>query len=640
MSPAVESRGHVAFSAERTTLIHPKGCTKTISRPTCDPNCNTLIALVLASVVLIAVTTSTESKHMSPPPSWNDPLQIEVYSVGGRIGDALHPEPYKPTVTRLINHGHNSPDDDNCFVYAWHLCLHENEHAGLRNTTKHEMVNCGPSATIEFRDPGTYELSVSDVRTQRTYANITLRNVYVRREVRSLTESEWLDYVDAVWSIRNVSTDVGRERFVCPSGNQSDYKEYDFFILFHAFHSANEICDQLHFSLMQEFAHEAWNTLFERALQCVRPATSLHYWNEMKDQVRLGYEADSLLSSAVWNATMYGSAVEDMDGAAYVNDGAFAYFPLRGNRTGLCGYLEPEHHARCAEFIDDPHMWTGNKTHTGFFLQSPRGDNDHAFVSRRTGYLFGSEDDITPFTFPTESRIDAETMNTSLYDALKYITGDEVHGHAHYWISGLWGNATVQAAVERTMQEEHAIDTFRLFVWPLDARGRSDGCISCSSSGCTCAALSDERGCWNNNLSQPTDSFDVQWHDYDPASWWRRWLQSSRDLRNRKALYGCGMMRGGTFDRSATANADPTFYIHHAFTFWLVDRAKRNSTDSPPYYNLEEDSKHECPGHRLGDQTVFSHLVPYTTNQTVGQRHTWRDILFMWSDDRRTARWE
>lgn len=577
----------------------------------------------------------------SPSSNWAAPLEVSVYSVGERTGDALHPEPYKQTEIRLHNNASGDlPGEENCFLYEWQLYIPPNEQTGLRNTTKHEKISCGSTTTIEFKDPGWYNLSVSDRGdSQGVYSKTTLQNMYVRREVRSLTNREWLQYVDAVWTLRNISTDVGRERFTCPSGNQSDYKEYDFFILFHSFHSANSECDQLHFSLMQEFAHEAWNTLFERALQCVHPETSLHYWNEMKDSDVYGYTKQGLLTSAVWNATMYGSSVDDENGAAYVNDGAFAYFPLRNNRTGLCEYLDPEDYERCEDFIENKHIWRGNKTHTGFFLQSPRGDEDYAFVSRRTGHLFGRESDLTQHTFPNTSRVDAATINTSFYDALQYITDDEVHGHAHYWISGLWGGD--ETAVEKILDSTNFnVIMFRVFVWPLDTRGRFDGCITCTAKGCTCATDSHDRGCWNGNLTDPTDSFDVQWHGYDNRSWWADWLGKSRDLRDRKYLFQCKMMRGGTFDRSSTANADPTFYIHHSFTFWLVDRAKRSSTDPPPYYDLEERSKYECPGHKLDSTTVFSHLVPYTTDQTMGQRHTWREILFMLSDERRTARWE
>ena len=59
----------------------------------------------------------------------------------------------------------------------------------------------------------------------------------------------------------------GRGRFLCPSGKQADYHEHDYFVMMHGALSANRTCDQLHFSLMQEFAHLAWNTMLERAMQ-------------------------------------------------------------------------------------------------------------------------------------------------------------------------------------------------------------------------------------------------------------------------------------------------------------------------------------------------------------------------------------
>jgi len=35
----------------------------------------------------------------------------------------------------------------------------------------------------------------------------------------------------------------------------------------------------------------------------------------------------------------------------------------------------------------------------------------------------------------------------------------------------------------------------------------------------------------------------------------------------------------------------------------------------------------------------FNHLVPYTTGQAVGSRHTWEDILRQWDFSKRHYRW-
>ena len=65
-----------------------------------------------------------------------------------------------------------------------------------------------------------------------------------------------------------------------------------------------------------------------------------------------------------------------------------------------------------------------------------------------------------------------------------------------------------------------------------------------------------------------------------------------------------------------------------------------SSLPSGPYFGL--DSLHgvrECAGNNYGDVTVFSHLVPYTTGQTVGERQPWDHILRMWDFPRRHFRW-
>jgi len=91
-------------------------------------------------------------------------------------------------------------------------------------------------------------------------------------------------------------------------------------------------------------------------------------------------------------------------------------------------------------------------------------------------------------------------------------------------------------------------------------------------------------------------------------------------------------------------NQDPLFYSHHDFTFVVNEMAMQylsdNALSSGPYFGLDNlTSVDECPGNNLSDVTIFSHLVPYTTGQTVGERHTWAHIMRMWDFSRRHFRW-
>lgn len=535
----------------------------------------------------------------------------------------MHPEPFKETEFKM--------DRPGCYIFSWGemegegpLSLGPSQYAVNGSKTQ-----CGSAVVnVTFGPPALYRFEIREESSMALVHSGVLKNVYVRRDVLNLTKLEWDDYVDAVWTLKNSSTELGRSRFGKNCLHKSEhYLEYDFFVLFHGFHSMDDRCDQLHFSKMQEYAHEAWVGMFERSLQCVHPSVTLHYWNAV---------ADSHLreNSSVWDASRYGKRVNDERGAAYVDEGAFAYFPIRANRTGLCQYMDDVDQKRCHQFIDDERVgWRGPSNATGFYLTSPRDMNHHEFVSRRVGHL-GSNSQLAEQIFPSPETTHSVKSKKRFVDALRVIVSDQVHGYAHYWMSGLWKTET---GVDYSAQW-NSPDDLRLFVWPQDGRGRADGCVTCNATHCECI---DMHGCDGSDIHSPTGRFDAVYSNFSNVSWWHDWLVDSRGAYNyRRGVFQCNMMRGGTFDRSAFANADPAFYLHHAFTFWMVSIARNTTKSPPPLYGLDEDTRDECPGHRLDDETVFSDIVPYSPGQKPGSRHTWRHVLHMWSDANRTCRWE
>jgi hypothetical protein len=511
----------------------------------------------------------------------------------------------------------------------------------------------------EFTTPGYYTVSVVGSGGGVSVNDTTvLNNVYARREIRDLTSDEWDAWVDTMWTIKQTSTADGRARFNCPTGRQEDYHTHDYFIALHGSASANTTCDQLHFSQMQEFAHLAWNTMLERAMQCVDPSVTLTYWNEAIDH-RLYHDpslgAASLLRSPIWGDDYMGGGKnfgEDPSNPYYyVTNGRFANFPIRQNRTGLCEELDELNDvsaAHCAAWIDldESTGFRGPKETTGFWFQQPRPLEGYEFVSRRPGFLFGS-DSVALSEFPSDNDVDRASINApSLRSAILLIMDDLIHGRMHYWGSGVWqpsdhgGEAVPSSVVSSATSSGGA---FSRFAWFFDARGRFDACYSCTNSTCSCNADAEERGCWAGSITLPSDSFDVQ-GDIPSGSDWERHLQFFRGGAGRRQRdWGCFTGVTGNFDRSAVANQDPLFYLHHAFTFMVSDRAMRHQHEHGipgPFFGLDEmDQAQQCEGHNVDDVTIFSNLVPYTTGQTPGARHTWRDILVAWNFDRREFRW-
>ena len=190
---------------------------------------------------------------ITPPPATPGVLSLSVRAVNGVEGRAS-PEPYKNTslcaftgCTLVRGESFNWTIE----FMPWPDELVPSYTPNVPTATY--ATGEASSLVHEFTRPGYYTVSVISKTHGATYR--TFNNVYARREVRNLTASEWGLYVDALWTLMNVSTADGRKRFTCPSGRQEDYHTHAFFVALHGAASANNTCDQFHFSLMQEFAH-------------------------------------------------------------------------------------------------------------------------------------------------------------------------------------------------------------------------------------------------------------------------------------------------------------------------------------------------------------------------------------------------
>ena len=572
-------------------------------------------------------------------------------AVNGVEGRA-NPEPYKPT--RLCAFSDCALVGGESFNWTIDFLPWADELNPPNVATAIYATGEASSLVHEFTRPGYYNISVISQAHGATYS--TFNNVYARRELRNLTSSEWELYVDALWTLMNVSTADGRKRFTCPSGRQEDYHTHAFFVALHGAASANGTCDQLHFSLMQEFAHLGWNTLLEKSMQCVHPSAALTYWNEAYDR-RVYYNESlgpkSLLRSQVWNASYFGSAANHDDDTGvnphyFVKDGAFANWPLRQNRTGVCDEMAELFaglKTHCEAWVASNQMgWFGPNETTGFWFQEPRPLEAFQYISRRPGYLLGSAERGLSH-FPTDDDVVRASQQPTLVESMKVTRSDDIHGRMHYWASGVWqptspmSDATVAWAVGSK-------ENWTSFAWSFEDRVRMDGCYTCDATKCKCAVDSEARGCWDNSFETPIDTFEVQ-GQLDTNNDWKSYIKNRRVSQAplRKQASGCEVGVTGTLQRAPTANQDPVFYLHHSFTFMVNELAMRyqrdnSSLSSGPYYGLDTATNGAaCAGHNYDDVTVFAHLVPYTTGQTVSARHTWDHILRMWDFPRRHFRW-
>ncbi|EOD07217.1 hypothetical protein EMIHUDRAFT_448523 [Emiliania huxleyi CCMP1516] len=601
------------------------------------------MAVGLLALAAIAAPTSTTARSPLFSSTPDPPLDARVVSSGAYHSDGLA-EPYRDTVLSVCGimaacteSGYTwkinfepKPDE----IWPEYLAeVHAEEVAGRSLS--------GATATIshEFKLPGHYRVEVSYGRSSQV---TFVRCAYARREVRDLAKADWDKYVEAMWTIALLPSELGQERFACPN-----FYNLNVFTTMHGVNSMNRTCDQAY------------------------PEVGIK----------------SLLDSEIVGPAYYGGGKANYDDRDpydpyYVEDGRFARFPLRANRTGLCEESRPlfddAYVDHCKSIMEGEGVYTfrGPANSSGIWMVEPRSDDSYEYVSRRSFYGYANEagvgDIALPHLIPTYEVLAMATSMPLLTEAASYIMNDPVHGYAHYTLSGLWGGGLDSSTMCRAdalgpapiplMEVIKDPSRYAVFAWYNHIIGRENGCFTCDRDGCTRTSDADEKGCADLNFETP------QWSEFaevDPitgyANFWHLHLnQFNNGMWMKEIFYGMSgralgndkifMPNTGTFGRHPWANQDPLFLAHHAFTFVAWDLAMKNIRDKgisqPPLYDLEEFIRQrgvdECPGHNPDDATataVYRNLVRYRSGQTPGSRQTWRDIMTMWAPDRKDYEW-
>jgi hypothetical protein len=137
---------------------------------------------------------------------------------------------------------------------------------------------------------------------------------HVRREIRSLSETERLRVFDAMIVMKKTSTGVGKRQY------GSDFINYDDLVLKHFDASATKPCDQAHLGAAFLVYHRAFCLMFENSLVAIDSRIQgLPYWDYNMDSQR---GADPR-QSVVWSDTWFGSSSGDQSQGNAVLDGHF-----------------------------------------------------------------------------------------------------------------------------------------------------------------------------------------------------------------------------------------------------------------------------------------------------------------------------
>ena len=540
-------------------------------------------------------------------------------------------------------------------IYCWTIIRKDDpeDYYPRPNLKIHEAIeDCthGNEFSFKFGYPGYYDITVTSKQTKRSITK-TYRVLYARREVRDLTPSEWDSYVKAVWTLKSYTTAAGRKKFGknCPSGNPRDYKEYDHFVAFQASMFFNQTCEQFEHGKMQEFAGQAFATMFEKSLQCVEPSTALHYWNAAYDQQMLNKMGiKDVLYQSIFNDAYYGGGRnyddinEKLNEHMYVTDGHFFNFPLRNNRMGLCEDFEDStQQLHCFHMVQHE-SFIGPKNFYGFISREPKPKDAYNFVSRRPGYIF-HRDDLPGEILPSYGFIQNSIFNKiPLSETLKLLYGPKGHNFGHNFVPGVWGLEThpkIQHKADNVKNSTYF--RFNQFINSWEKRMKFDNCSSCSDTMCSCHGTYKNRQCWDDELVTPNDGFQTQ-GPVPVGSYWANWLSQTRgNSMFHRNNYACMQPRSGTMGRNPFSCQDPVFFAFHSFLHALVNlKLDQIGKWDSITEDLKKWTEKECSGHGFNDVTVFANIVPYLKGQTPGQRQTWSEIFNRWEWSKREFRYD
>jgi len=181
----------------------------------------------------------------------------------------------------------------------------------------------------------------------------------VRKEIRSLSKSEWNKVVKAFWIMKRVSQEEGEKRY------GKFYREWDYFVTKHAVTVTDTRGDQGHFSAAFMTWHSMFLYEFENSLLAVDSSISgLPYW-----------DSSSLSTKSVFTKKYLGSAPGT--GVNHqVIDGRFAKFPVT-QKFDLKRYQK---------YFNNPEFVNFTNSRTTDMLRSENNDNNNPYVTR-----FGDE---------------------------------------------------------------------------------------------------------------------------------------------------------------------------------------------------------------------------------------------------------
>lgn len=273
---------------------------------------------------------------------------------------------------------------------------------------------------VKFPSPGVYRSTSSCTSLDGSSDATLTRDVlvlYVRRELRQLTDSDRASFVHCFKTMITVNLSEGQKKY------GSHYKPIEKFEIMHLDAAGSRHADHFHDGMGLTTQHAAMSSEFELSMQSILPSVTLPFWDYTLDQINFqthgeNHESSIFKESKLFTEQWFGETDSE---SHIVTKGPLAYQEISRN------YSYSKHSAY--GFLRAPWNINPNKYVTRFHkLCGSKVDDDGD----------GSASELEWPTCASHFKY-TNTDSVSAWGNWSYNIGYLPHGPVHSWIGGVGG---------------------------------------------------------------------------------------------------------------------------------------------------------------------------------------------------------
>eukprot|EP01034_Spumella_vulgaris_P025775 gene25775-32266_t len=273
----------------------------------------------------------------------------------------------------------------------------------------------GNPIEIQYNDTGFLSLKVHAFDESDNYKatfSTTLISKYVKREIRSLTDSDRNKFLNATSKIWTLSSTDGKALY------GENFTSIHTFVREHAIASGDMMCDQFHEGSGFLTHHLALSNSFEASIRAIDPSVTLHYWDftiEGQTIADAGMNPSYMLQvSPVFSDEWFGST----DEANFIQDSRWAHVSMPAVEDG--------------DNAETPHNSYG-------YIRSYWNNNNATEIIRHLFDACGTE--------PTYKQVPTCQMHYDVLDVhslgdFQDLSPGDGHGPMHVNIGGMYGECS------------------------------------------------------------------------------------------------------------------------------------------------------------------------------------------------------